>query len=384
MKKKIGIITFHRSLNCGSMLESYAIERVVNKIGFDSELINFSSNGQRDLYSVFSKKKNIKKILKNIIYAPLLIPHLKTLQRHKNNYEEFSQKYLITSNEDLNDNYNLNNIYEKYDEFIAGSDQIWNITISDYNDIYFLPFEENEKNKIAYAPSFGAKNISKYSDNIEKFKTFINNFNYLSAREFNGKKWIKELTNRDAEVVLDPTLLLEVDEYKKIESDANIDGEYIFYYSPTFDRKLDKFVKKVANKYKMKVITWSSKNYYIKCEWKNGFKMAYNQSPDVYLNLIHNAKLVITTSFHGTIFSSLYRKKFWILKNGGMYGDDDRVLTLIKQLRLEDRLIKPNYDKNFDYLKDVIYNNYELELNKLKNKSYNFLKNALLDGDKNG
>ena len=67
-----------------------------------------------------------------------------------------------------------------------------------------------------------------------------------------------------------------------------------------------------------------------------------------------------------------------------MYGDDDRVLTLIKQLRLEDRLIKPNYDKNFDYLKDVIYNNYELELNKLKNKSYNFLKNALLDGDKNG
>lgn len=373
MMKKIGIITFHRSHNCGSMLESYAMQQIVKKMGYENEIINFSSNGQRNMYNIFSKINGVKKFVRNI----LLLPFYPVLKRHYNNYEDFLKKNMKISDKDLSENDDLKNLNENYDCFIAGSDQIWNITIPDYNSIYFLEFADYKKKKIAYAPSFGSKKIQKYSAEPEYYRELIKNFDFLSVREKNGKKWIKELCDIDVNVVLDPTLLLDREEYEILENDSLIKDKYIFYYCPRFNKKMDKFVKKVAKKYNLKVIVWSSKDYYLKTEWRNGFKMAYQQDPSIYLNLIHNAELVMTTSFHGTIFSSIYKKNFWILKNGGMFEDDDRVKTLIEQLSLEDRLILPDYDEKFDYLKKCDYEKYDINLPVLRELSKQYLADAL-------
>lgn len=374
MNKKIGIITFHNSYNCGSMLESYAILTVINNIIGNAEIINFSNDGQRNLYSVLFKNNSVKNIIKNI----LLLPHKKKIEMNNKKYEEFKLKNFILSREysnntELNDN--------DYKIVIAGSDQIWNITIEDGDDAYFLPWVKNAK-KIAYAPSFGARNIMDYSTNPKKYREMINSFDFLSIREKNGSKWIKELCNKNVEVLLDPTLLLEKNDYEKLEyKEFEQKEKYIFFYSPSFDRKICKYVKQIANKYNLKVITWSAKSYYLKMIKTFGFVLADFENPSMYLSLIKNAELVMTTSYHGTIFSTIYRKKFIVIKNGGMYDNDDRVKTLLEQIHMENRLIPFEFDQNYNYLEEIDYSNYDKFLPELKKKSINYLKKSLM-GDK--
>ena len=364
--KKIGIITFHNSYNCGSMLESYAIYKKMSEIDSNAEIINFSSNGQKNLYNVFEKNTSLKNLIKNL----LIFPHRKQISINNAKYEDFKTKYFNLSkkynNTDLTD--------DKYSIFIAGSDQIWNITIPDYDDAYFLPFVKKAK-KVAYAPSFGSKNIVKNTDNPDKYKNFISDFDALSIREVNGKKWIEDLTGKVAEVLIDPTLFYDSNFYDTIiDDECTPNYKYIFFYCPSFDRNLCKFVKKISNKYKLPVICWSSKSYYKKFIYTFGFKLPKYESPSVYLSLIKHAELVFTTSFHGTIFSTIYKKIFFTLKNGGMYGDDDRVMTLLKQLDIVERLIEPIYNKNYNYLKKMDYSIYDKKLRKLQNKAQKYIK----------
>lgn len=370
MNKKIGIITFHNSYNCGSMLESYAMQTIVDKIDKSSEIINFSNIGQKKLYSIFFECNSIKNIIKNI----LLFPHKNKIKFNNSKYEFFKNTYFKLSKpystiDELSDN--------DYKIIIAGSDQIWNITIPDGDDAYFLPWVNNAK-KVAYSPSFGAKNIIKYADDINKYRCMVNSFNVLSIREENGRKWIKELCNKDVEVLLDPTLLLKRQDYSKLEyKDLNIKEKYIFFYCSSFDRKICKFVKQIADKYNLKVVTWSAKSYYLKMIKSFGFKLPKFENPSMYLSLIKNSELILTTSYHGTIFSTIYRKKFFVIKNGDMYGTDDRVKTLLNQIKMEDRLISYDFDSNYDYLCEVNYLNYDMHLPKLREKSLAFLKNNI-------
>ena len=111
------------------------------------------------------------------------------------------------------------------------------------------------------------------------------------------------------------------------------------------------------------------KKFIRRCE----FELFRYESPSIYLSMIKNAELVFTTSFHGTIFSTVFRKKFFVIKNGGMYGNDDRVKTLIEQLGVENRIIKYEFNDVFDYLADVDYTNYEKNLPLLRERAERFL-----------
>jgi len=132
-------------------------------------------------------------------------------------------------------------------------------------------------------------------------------------------------------------------------------------------------VANIAKKYDLEVITWSTKSYIVRRIKKFGFKLPIYEDPSMYLSLIKNAELVITTSFHGTIFSTIYRKKFITVKNGDMYGDDDRVITLLEQLHLMDRLIPYEFDDSKNYLEDIDYSNYEKILPGLQKKANEYL-----------
>ena len=359
---KVGIITFHNSYNCGSMLESYAIYKYIERKGISCEIINYSNDGQKELYKIMKKNDSLKNVIRNCI----LFPHKNKLEFSNEKYEKFKR-----------DNFKLSKEYKKgseiedyYDVVVAGSDQIWNITIKDYDDAYFLNWVKNAK-KIAYAPSFGARKISNYTENVEKYIDFLKSFDALSVREENGQKWIKDMIDIEVPVLIDPTLLFNYDEYDKlIDTEYEIpEKEYIFFYCPQFNSEICKFVKKVSRKYNLPVIAWSAKSYYLKGVNKYNFKLPKYESPAVYLKLIKNAKLIFTTSFHGSIFSTIYRNKFYTIKNGEMYGDDDRVKTLLKSLKLEDRLISFNFDDKFDYMKAVDYSKYNNNIENLKDKA---------------
>lgn len=371
--KKIGIITFHNSYNCGSMLETYAMQEAIAKMGCrDLEIINFSSEGQKKLYSIFLEATSLKNIVKNILIAPFA----PRINRNNRRYEEFKNKYFRLSRQYTDED----KIDQRaYNIVVAGSDQIWNTTIKDASDHYFIDWTHNCR-KVAYAPSFGAKSIQKYSKTPKKHKKYITDFDALSIRERNGKKWIKELTGRNAELLIDPTLLLDARKYDSIIDDTNTPrSKYIFFYCPQFEPKICALVKRISHKYKMPVICWSSKSYSIKWVWRYGFKLPKYESPSVYLSLIKNANLVVTTSFHGTIFSTIYRKKFFVIKNGDMFGDDDRVKTLIEQLGIENRLISINFDDSFDYFAPADYSRYKRRLPELQRKAYNYIRREIIE-----
>jgi hypothetical protein len=372
--KKIGIITFHSSHNCGSIMQAYAMQKIVEKMGYKPEIIDYSNEGQRNLYAVKQKNTNIKKIIKNAV----LIPFRKRLYTNFNDYEEYKNEHLYLSKRKYTEKKQLANIENQYDAFISGSDQIWNVTCADFDDSYLLDFVK-EKKKIAYAPSFGAKNITKYSNDISKHKALLEQYSAISSREKNGKKWLEELLGINIPVVLDPTLLINCDDYNDIIEDSGVQGEYIFYYCPSFIKVADEFVKEISKKYKLPVITWGAKGYITHCEFKNNFKITYHQNPGIYLDLIKNAKLVVTTSFHGTVFSTVFNKNFWVVKNGGMLGDDDRVKTLLEQLNYQNRLIDPNNYNIEKIFEDVDYTDYKKNLEKARENSMQFLKEALDD-----
>lgn len=364
--KKVGIITFHNSYNCGSMMQAYALQNYLNKQGVANEIVDFSNEGQRELYSVFSKNNSLKKFIKNII----IFFHKNKITKNNSKYEEFKNNNLklsktYSTSENLNDN--------DYSIVVTGSDQVWNITIQDFDKAYFLNWVTNSY-KVAYAPSFGARNILDYASQPQEYADFLNSFDALSIRENNGKKWIKDLIGKDVEVLIDPTLLLDSIEYDNLLDDCCLPkSDYIFLYCPSFDIDICRFIKKVSDKYNLPVIAWSAKSYYVKGIYRFGFKLPKYENPSVYLSLIKNAKLVFTTSFHGTIFSTIYRKNFFTIKNGGMYGNDDRVLTLVRSLDIEDRLIPYEFDENFDYMKKTDYSGYEKTLPNLQKKAYKFI-----------
>ena len=183
--KLVGIITFHNSYNCGSMLQAYALQNIVKKLGYNPEIIDFSNNGQKSVYSVNEKNNSLKNIIKNII----LRPHRTQIKLNFDSYENFKNKNFNLFSKSYS---YLNQLSDdSYDAVIAGSDQVWNITIEDGDDAYFLPWVKKAR-KIAYDPSFGSKNIRKYAKDPNKYKNYITSFADISIRERNGRKWIKD------------------------------------------------------------------------------------------------------------------------------------------------------------------------------------------------
>ena len=370
MSLKIGIITFHASYNCGSMLQTYALQTYLKKSGYDVEIIDFSNKGQKKLYSLYSSNKSLKYLIRNCLFY---LHRGKILNNYKE-YELFKTSKFNLSSSNYDDCSQID--VSKYDVLISGSDQVWNVTIADFDDAYFLPW--NHPHKVAYAPSFGAKNPIKHFSDISKIKSYLMDFEAVSVRENNGRKWVKELINQDVPVVLDPTLLLEKSDYEPIVDELiDIPEKYIFYYCPTYSIGFNKMVRRISKKYHLPVVAFNSKAYYLRGMDFSGFILPKYENPSVYLRLMKNAEMVITTSFHGTVFSTIFQKKFWVIKNGGMYATDDRVITLLSNLGIEDRLVEMPFDDSFDYCCEVDYKKFSECLNIQRCKSQEYLSSVL-------
>ena len=353
------------------MLQTFALQNVIEQLGYKAEIIDFSNAGQKQLYSVTKPNNSIKNILKNII----LFPYKARIQKNFDSFEEFKNTEFHLSPESYSRMEQLTD--SRYFFVVTGSDQVWNITIEDGDDAYYLPWVKKAR-KVAYAPSFGAKNVMKYADNPEKYKTYLSDFKALSIREENGKRWIKDLVGKDVPVLLDPTLLLDASAYDRIaDKSLNLPDKYIFFYSPSYQKDIVHLVECVSKKYHLPVIAFNTKTFYVKGMQRTGFKLPEIENPRSYLTLIKKATLIMTTSFHGTVFPTIFRKRVWVIKNGGMFGDDDRVKTLINELGIEDRLIPIEYKEYFNYMKMVDYSYYDKELPILQNMAIQFLKDSL-------
>jgi hypothetical protein len=380
--KKVGIVTFHRSHNCGSILQSFAMQEVLKQYALDSEFIDFATVGQLQLYSVFRPfkfdtfRKFAKSCYKNILGLALY-------SRAKNNwksYDLYLTRYLKLSEHSYFSGEAPHEDSLPYDLYLTGSDQVWNVSIEDYDDAYFLNFVHNHP-KIAYAVSQGAKDIAKYSPDPQKIASYIRDIDHVSTREENGQTWLKTLTGNDYPVVLDPTLLLEETNYEHIEETHGVPciqkNNYIFVYAAPLSADFLKLIKKYGQKNNLQVVIWHDDIWLKRLGWLSGIKCPKNKTPGKYLDLIKNAKYVCTSSFHGVAFSTIYRKNFVVLENDGMLaGQDDRMTGFLKRLGLSDRIVSlSQFIEKMDL--QIDYTDFKSKLRKQQELSHKFLSSAL-------
>ena len=248
-----------------------------------------------------------------------------------------------------------NNKYPRYDEYLVGSDQVWNGIKVGNLDVFMLDFLEGKKGK-TYAVSFGMKNIPNCM--CDDYLKRISNFESLLVREDDGVKICKKLGRTDAEIVLDPTLLLTEDEYAPIfEDEKVVDGKYILVYSLNKSLKIYNEAHKLAKRYGCKMVMLkrnscppTSKNYDESVE-------LFNVSVGGFLWLIKNAECVVTNSYHSLLFSIVQKSKFYLFLDNAD-EENSRLLTVARLFGLEDRIYwerdcLPITIKSIDY--DSVY-----------------------------
>ncbi len=367
--KKVGIITFHAAHNYGSNLQAYSLQKTINRMGCNCEIINFRTERQKDQYRPLTKRKGLKYLIKNTYF----LLNYKSRKQKYNNFESFINSKLHVSEKEYS---SLNELIKSppvYDYYISGSDQIWNTIPNDADDAYFLPFVKEGK-RISYAPSFGQWGNIKHKDKIAKY---LKEYDILSVREEFGKDLVLELTGRDVPIIPDPTLLTTKQDWQSLIATPIINNEYIFFYTLFATKEMIDIVKKISHFMGLPVVISNISNQY---EIFSGFKKVRNAGPLEFLNLLYHAKFVCATSFHGTVFSIILHKPFFAI-NG---LKDNRINTLLKTTELTHRAITKQdlYDK-LDNAMDINFEKSDDKLSSFRKKGEEFLRNALdLEVDK--
>lgn len=335
----IGIITFHASDNCGSMLQAFALQYIlVNKYNCNVEIINFSSKGQRQMYSLWDTKLRPRILRANL----KSLPYWREIKAMKKDYSRFASDNFELTAHRYRKNKELFELDGKYDVVVAGGDQVWNIRCRDTDYAYFLNFV-SQGMKVSFSPSLGAVDINKYASDPSIYRKMLEKFTYLSVREPNGKKWLENLTGRKISIVADPTILLTPTEWKKslsIES-SEIETKFIFYYAFSYENaELNKRLGEISRSMKLKVYVIDRKAWSV-CKLGNyGFELYKKSGPNAFLSMINDAETIITDSFHGTLFAALFNKSFCNFKHKiEADPDDDRSSSLLQQLGLEDHYV---------------------------------------------
>ncbi|OQB14354.1 MAG: Polysaccharide pyruvyl transferase [Firmicutes bacterium ADurb.Bin193] len=365
--KKACIITFHASHNYGSALQAYALQTTIKKLGLECEILNFRTERQRDLYNVFTKRRGIKYIFKNASH----LLRYRSLKKKYNLFEEFIAKHLCLGNREYTCLEELTDNPPDYDYYISGSDQIWNPIPADFDWAYYLPFVRRGI-KISYAASFGPVGSITDSEVGEKIGTYIKQYDYVSVREARSKEIADRLAGCDAQIVLDPTLLLGKSDWEElIEGQPEIKNEYILFYTLFADREMIKIVSQISKKLKLPVIVTNFSNQY---DVFTPFNMKLATGPIEFINLIKNAKLVCTSSFHGTVFSIIFQKPFYAIR--GM--NDKRISTLLSVVGLEDRALNiSNLKEKIDNVYDIDFSKAQSSLEDKRERSLRFIRKSL-------
>lgn len=358
---KIGILTFHCAHNYGAVLQCYALQEILKRLGHDVKVVDYRPSYLVKPYKTlrFFKSIRIDRMLKNLIVQILKFP--RETRRHKA-FEKFIEGKL-----DLSRRCDEKTIVSDMDAYVFGSDQIWNPVITGGgDDVYWggVPFEKGDKIFITYAASLGKESLTEEEQN--KIVKKLKNFDAISVRESSLKSILAPLTGKKLEQVLDPTLLAPRTVWDKLEDNVEERG-YVLVYQVRQNPNTIEFAKHIAQQLNAKVITIEA---YLNYKIKRGVISC--ASPEDFVSYIKHASCVVTTSFHGTVFSVIFNKPFYCLKLGD--GADGRSKSLLHSLHLEyrmvDKLDRPVYS-------DVDYSEANEILIGLRKSSERFLTQSL-------
>ena len=386
--KKIGIVSCYFKNNYGSMLQAYATKKVLDNLTLENETFNIDKNqdfenGKKKFYKTqifnftFLKSKFGMVWLK--IYKKLNKKLGNNVNKREQKFKEFRKEINLTKQ--FYTYKELNEASRNYSSIIVGSDQLW-LPVNVVSDYYTLNWVDDNVNKVSLATSFGISEIpNKYKSLYQKF---LNRINYISVREESGCKLVKELTNKKAELVCDPTMLLSKEEWMELQEEKTIINEgYILCYFLGKNIEHRKFAERLKKEKGYKIVSLNHCDEYVKYSDKFADITPYDVGPKEFLNLIRNAKYVCTDSFHGTVFSLINNVDFFTFERykskNSKVSTNSRIYSLLKIMNLEDRILKGNEEIDNIISQKIDFNKVNENLKQLKEKSMDFLKNALKD-----
>jgi len=346
LSKKIGIITFHKAVNYGATLQCFALYRAVKSTGYDCEVVDYLCDMYKHTDTFRGRLSGgVKKILEYILMYP-------TRSIRKKKIKEFMMQN-TTLSEKLYTPQNIADSNKIYDSFIAGSDQIWDLrkTGNDFN--FYLSFVKDAKKKNSYAASLGEITPSVMACLSRELK----DFNNISVREKDLQEAVELKTKRSAELLIDPTFLIDKMEWME-HAVIPKENNYILVFTLAKSPDLLSFAKQLSQKTGLKIIYLS-----VRAERPLHTKIVSTAGIGEFLGYFSNAKYVVTNSFHGTAFSIIMEKEFFIGLHRETHMGNARLETLLDKFELKSRFLENNLELDLNKTID-----YEIVLSRIKHE----------------
>ena len=345
---RVGILTLTGDNNYGNKLQNYALQFVLEQLGHDVETIRVSDESYRI---------TCLKIMLQLPFISILPKDRKKWVRRRRRFLSFN-RHIHQAPLRISKSYHKEKIekyLQPYDYILYGSDQIWNTEFATFSDIYLGVYKEKLQN-IAISASFGKEMQEDYKD---LFSKGLKNFKALSVREEAGKDLIKELADREAEVLIDPTMMLSVKQWANVEKPVQHPAKYIVSYFLGNENK--ESVREIAREMKCEVVS------------ANPDTML---GPGEFIYLIHHAEAVCTDSFHACVFSILYQTQFYVFDRSDGYSSmNSRISTLLNKMK-----ISPKHKSGALYVSEEIFETKQIMdiLENERKKFFAFLKNNMV------
>lgn len=380
---KIAILTQPLNTNYGGLLQAYAMQKSLSKLGHNATTIN----------RVFPPKKTLNKIesfIKRILLKyikrrkDIEVFPLQPSKKEKEIMAKYTSAFIknnIALTKTISSSTELKGMIKDYDAFVVGSDQVWRPKYSPSIYNYFFDFVANKNSKkvklLSYAASFGVDSWEFNAKETKECSTLIKNFDAVSVREDSGVSLCKTYLGATATHVLDPTLLLSKEDYLNIISKQKLVSKGKILMAYVLDTSVEKIaqLKEIAKQLNVKLIYVEPDTGFTE-ERRNNIDQYILPTVGKWLSDFLNAEYVITDSFHGTVFSIIFNKKFIAI--GNKKRGISRFTSILNLLGLTDRMVNSLEEVRIDKLTTSIdYAQVNESLENEKKKSINFLTNNL-------
>lgn len=374
--------------NYGAILQAFALQRQLRDLGFESDLLDFSPVYRRARSSEIVRTVKAgkftsaaKEFLVGVVSS--FKQYERIVQVRKKKASAFKKSFLrftdlsYGSLEELEANAEI--LKQSYDVFLVGSDQVWNPMIVGENlPVYLLSFLKGVR-KISYASSVSSE-IKR--DLYSLYVDSLREFSHISVRENESALELEKVLGFKPRITVDPTLLLKPSDWLMLvkKPEVELPNDFFFVYDLFRSSEILPVVEKLSRKLGLQYVNFAPISAMKKWMYNNLVYTCFKDDPQVFLWLLSNAKFVITSSFHGAVFSILFKKPFIgvLLNKPHRLKQNGRIIHLLGQLDLMDRMLTDPRDiLKKDLFENINWGGIEKKLQKLRDDSLSWLRSAL-------
>ena len=333
---KVGVLTFDRALNYGAVLQAFALQTCLTRLGVECEVIDYRCEALERNYKVFSMtRRGLKGAASAVVYLPTrLSRYLRFRMFRRDRIRSSSRRYTRAD---------IATSTGTYDYFIVGSDQVWNPDLTGGDHTYFLDFCSEPTKRISYAASLGRSRS--FAANAEIYRAHLADFRALSVREQDGSDYLSSLLDRDVEWVMDPVFLLSATVWAAVSKAPPVQRPYIFAYC-LHETDLYRYVERLRQLTGFEVV-------YVPESIKTRIRGKRLPSPAVeaLVGCVQHAQFVVTDSFHVLALSIIFRRDFKVQLKRRLPELNSRITSLLAATGLEGQVLREE-----DYKGDAIPN----------------------------